>query len=57
MLHWAQPLRFAGGVTRDRELADRLSAALEGTTLDALCRDAARNDVKRAHPEAPMYFI
>lgn len=39
------------------ELAERLSAALEDTTLDALCREAARHDVKRAHPEAPMYFI
>jgi Rrf2 family iron-sulfur cluster assembly transcriptional regulator len=40
-----------------RELAARFAAALEYTTLEGLCREAARNDVRRAHPEAPMYFI
>ncbi len=39
------------------QLASRFAAALEATSLDALCREAARRDVKRAHPEAPMYFI
>ncbi len=40
-----------------RGLAARFAAALDETTLEALCRDAARHDVRRAHPEAPMYFI
>ena len=39
------------------DLAQRFGHALDETTLEALCRDAARHDVKRAHPEAPMYFI
>jgi Rrf2 family iron-sulfur cluster assembly transcriptional regulator len=39
------------------DLAGRFAAALDGTTLEALCREAARHDVRRAHPEAPMYFI
>ncbi len=40
-----------------RKLAERLAAALDETTLDSLCREAARHDIPRAHPEAPMYFI
>jgi len=40
-----------------RRLAERLGEALDETSLEALCREAAREDVKRAHPEAPMYFI
>lgn len=39
------------------DLAERLGAALAETTLEALCREAARADVERAHPDAPMYFI
>ena len=39
------------------QLAGRFADALERTTLEDLCRDAARSDVKRAHPDAPMYFI
>jgi Rrf2 family iron-sulfur cluster assembly transcriptional regulator len=39
------------------ELAGRFAAALEQTSLEALCRAAARADVRRAHPDAPMYFI
>jgi Rrf2 family protein len=39
------------------QLARRFGDALEGVTLDALCREAARKDIRRAHPEAPMYFI
>ncbi len=40
-----------------RDLAARFAAALDETTLEALCREAARHDIRRAHPEAPMYFI
>lgn len=40
-----------------RELAERLGEVLEDTTLDEVCRAAARADVERAHPDAPMYFI
>jgi Rrf2 family iron-sulfur cluster assembly transcriptional regulator len=40
-----------------RELAARFGEVLEETTLDELCREAARADVERAHPDAPMYFI
>jgi Rrf2 family iron-sulfur cluster assembly transcriptional regulator len=40
-----------------QDLAARFAAALEETTLEGLCREAARHDVRRAHPEAPMYFI
>ncbi len=40
-----------------RDLAERLGEVLEDTTLDELCREAARADVERAHPDAPMYFI
>ena len=39
------------------ELADGFDAVLEGTTLESLCRDAARHDVPRAEADAPMYFI
>ena len=39
------------------QLAERYAAALEQTNLEDLCRDAARTDVKRAHPDAPMYHI
>lgn len=40
-----------------RDLAQRFAEVLEETTLEALCREAARADVERAHPDAPMYFI
>ncbi len=40
-----------------RELGERLGAALAETSLEELCREAARADVERAHPDAPMYFI
>ena len=35
----------------------RLAALLDATTLESLCRDAARASVERAAPPAPMYFI
>ena len=38
-------------------LADRFADALEETSLDALCRDAARLGVKRESSDAEMYFI
>jgi Rrf2 family iron-sulfur cluster assembly transcriptional regulator len=38
-------------------LAERVAGALEETNLEDLCRDAAREEVRRAHPDAPMYFI
>jgi len=40
-----------------RELGERLGAALSETTLEELCRAAARADVERANPDVPMYFI
>ena len=40
-----------------RELGERLGAPLAATTLEELCREAARVDIERAHPDAPMYFI
>ena len=39
------------------ELAERMAALLDETSLEDLCRAAARADVARAHPDAPMYFI
>lgn len=39
------------------DLAGRLGEVLEDITLDEVCREAARTDVERAHPDAPMYFI
>ena len=38
-------------------LADRFAEALEETSLELLCREAARVGVKRDHSDAPMYFI
>jgi Rrf2 family iron-sulfur cluster assembly transcriptional regulator len=38
-------------------LGEGLAALLDATTLEALCRDAARAAVERAAPPAPMYFI
>lgn len=40
-----------------QELGERLGGALAAVTLEELCREAARSDVTRAHPDAPMYFI
>ncbi len=40
-----------------RHLAERFAEVLEETTIEELCREAARADVERAHPDAPMYFI
>jgi Rrf2 family protein len=40
-----------------RELAERMGDLLAETTLEEICRAAARADVERAHPDAPMYFI
>jgi Rrf2 family protein len=39
------------------DVADRFARVLEQTSLEALCRQAARAEVPRAHPDAPMYFI
>ncbi len=39
------------------QLTARLGAVLEGTTVERLCRDAARAAVPRADPDAHMYFI
>jgi Rrf2 family protein len=38
-------------------LGGSLAALLDATTLESLCRDAARAAVERAAPPAPMYFI
>jgi Rrf2 family iron-sulfur cluster assembly transcriptional regulator len=38
-------------------LGESLAALLDATTLEGLCRDAARAAVERAAPPAPMYFI
>jgi Rrf2 family protein len=40
-----------------RRLAARFGEVLAETNLEELCREAARADVERAHPDAPMYFI
>jgi Rrf2 family protein len=39
------------------DLAERWASVLGETSLEQLCRDAARAEVERAHPGAPMYFI
>lgn len=39
------------------QLAERFARALDQTSIEALCREAVRADVERAHPEAPVYFI
>jgi Rrf2 family protein len=39
------------------ELTERLGGALAELDLETLCRDAARHEVARANPDAPMYFI
>jgi hypothetical protein len=38
-------------------LAARIGDALDATTIEQLCRDAARAEVPRAEAAAPMYFI
>jgi Rrf2 family protein len=38
-------------------LAERFADALASLTIDDLCQEAARADVRRAEPEPPMYFI
>ncbi len=38
-------------------LAERFSEALGATTLDALCRQAARANLPGARADEPMYFI
>jgi Rrf2 family protein len=39
------------------QIAERIAAALAETTLDALCREAARAGVRRADAEGAMYYI
>jgi len=39
------------------KLAGCFADALAALSIEDLCREAARSDVKRAEPEAPMYFI
>jgi len=39
------------------QLAERFATALAETTLDALCREAARRSVERAEPDSGMYYI
>jgi len=38
-------------------VAERLADALSEISLGALCKQAAQANLRRAHPEAPMYFI
>ena len=38
-------------------MATRFAEMLAETNLEQLCLEAARADVERAHPDAPMYFI
>ena len=38
-------------------LASRIGDALDSTTIEALCNEAARAEVPRAEAAAPMYFI
>jgi Rrf2 family iron-sulfur cluster assembly transcriptional regulator len=39
------------------QLATRLAAALDETTVESLCQEATRRGVPHADAEAPMYFI
>jgi Rrf2 family transcriptional regulator, iron-sulfur cluster assembly transcription factor len=39
------------------QLAERFANALAETTLEALCREAARRAVERAEPDSGMYYI
>jgi Rrf2 family protein len=39
------------------QLAQSISEVLAKTTIDALCREAARSSVRRAQPDSHMYFI
>ncbi len=39
------------------DLAERFGRVLEETTLEALCRRAARQRIQKVDPEGPMYFI
>jgi Rrf2 family protein len=39
------------------QLAESIAVALAATTLDALCRDAARAGIRRADAEGEMYYI
>jgi Rrf2 family transcriptional regulator, iron-sulfur cluster assembly transcription factor len=38
-------------------VAERVADALSAISLDSLCKQAARADLRRARPDAPMYFI
>jgi Rrf2 family iron-sulfur cluster assembly transcriptional regulator len=38
-------------------VAEGLAAALSEITLEGLCKRAVREKLRRAHPDAPMYFI
>jgi Rrf2 family protein len=38
-------------------IAERLGGALSEITLDTLCKQAIRENLRTAHPDAPMYFI
>ncbi len=38
-------------------VAERVGDALSEISLDALCKQAVRANLRRAHPDAPMYFI
>jgi Rrf2 family iron-sulfur cluster assembly transcriptional regulator len=38
-------------------VAERLAGALSEISLDALCKQAARANLRRVQPDAPMYFI
>jgi len=40
-----------------RTLAEGFASTLEATTLETLCRRAARLELPRAQPDAPMWFI
>ncbi len=39
------------------QLAQSIAEVLAKTTIDALCREAARASVRRAHADSHMYFI
>ena len=38
-------------------VAEQLAGVLSEMTLDILCKQAVRENLRRAHPDAPMYFI
>ncbi len=60
-LEMSPPDELSRGVFRPSfvwsAVAKRLADALSEISLDTLCKQAVRANLRRAHPDAPMYFI